>query len=74
MTWKDDPVLPSSGNLAAAMRKQDSAGLAPARITFDQGNVDTALKSAAKVVQVGVANSQGGRAANYRTDKGSSPF
>jgi nicotinate dehydrogenase subunit B len=50
-TWKDDPILPSSGNLASAMRKHDSAGLTPARIALDQGNVDTALKSAAKVVQ-----------------------
>jgi nicotinate dehydrogenase subunit B len=51
VTWKDSPILASSGNLASAMRREDSAGLAPARISLDQGNVDTALKSAAKVVQ-----------------------
>jgi CO/xanthine dehydrogenase Mo-binding subunit len=51
VTWKENPILPSTGNIWKAMRDQDSAGLAPARITFSTGNVDTALKSAAKVVQ-----------------------
>lgn len=51
VTWKDTPLLPSSGDLAAAMRRHDTAGSAPARITVDQGNVETALASAAKVVK-----------------------
>src|SRR5581483_11795964 len=55
VTWKENPILPSTGNLWAAMRKQDSAGQAPARITMDvngsAGNVESALKASAKVVQ-----------------------
>jgi CO/xanthine dehydrogenase Mo-binding subunit len=51
VTWKDTSSLPSSGDLAAAMRRQDAAGHAPARTALDQGNVDTALASAAKVVK-----------------------
>src|SRR5207253_2144147 len=51
VTWKDAPILPSSGDLAAAMRRQDAAGVAPARVALDQGNVDAALASAAKVVK-----------------------
>ena len=51
VTWKDAPILPSSGDLAAAMRRQDAAGHAPARVALDQGNVDAALASAAKLVK-----------------------
>ncbi|HZO98120.1 MAG TPA: molybdopterin cofactor-binding domain-containing protein [Gaiellaceae bacterium] len=51
VTWKENPILPSTGNIWKAMRDQDSAGQAPARVTFNEGNVDAALKSAAKVVQ-----------------------
>jgi nicotinate dehydrogenase subunit B len=51
VTWKDSSTLPSSGDLAAAMRRQDAAGHAPARTALDQGNVDAALASAAKVVK-----------------------
>jgi CO/xanthine dehydrogenase Mo-binding subunit len=51
VTWKDTSSLPSSGDLAAAMRKQDAAGHAPARTALEQGNVDVALASAAKVVK-----------------------
>ena len=51
VTWKDAPILPSSGDLAAAMRRQDAAGVAPARVALDQGNVDAALASAAKLVK-----------------------
>ena len=51
VTWKDNPILPSSGDLWSRMRAQDAAGKAPARLTLDQGNVDTALASAAKVVK-----------------------
>ena len=49
--WKDSPMLPSTGNLWGAMRKQDSAGQAPAAFTLDQGDVDRALQSATKVVK-----------------------
>jgi CO/xanthine dehydrogenase Mo-binding subunit len=51
VTWKDSSSLPSSGDLAAAMRRQDASGHAPARTALDQGNVDAALGSAAKVVK-----------------------
>jgi nicotinate dehydrogenase subunit B len=44
------PPIAAVGNLFAQMRKHDSAGLAPARIGFNAGNVDTALASAAKTV------------------------
>ena len=51
VSWKDASSLPSSGDLAAAMRKQDAAGHAPARTALDEGDVDAALASAAKVVK-----------------------
>ncbi|HZO62434.1 MAG TPA: molybdopterin cofactor-binding domain-containing protein [Gaiellaceae bacterium] len=51
VTWKDTPILPTTGNLWAAMRKQDSGGLAPARVTQSSGDVDAALASAARVVR-----------------------
>ena len=50
MQWKDDPRLPSTGNLWKQMREQDTAGKVPARHLETAGNVDTALKSAAKTV------------------------
>jgi nicotinate dehydrogenase subunit B len=50
VTWKENPILPGSGNLWKQMRDQDSAGMVPAAITQNDGNVDTALASAAKVV------------------------
>jgi CO/xanthine dehydrogenase Mo-binding subunit len=49
--WSDMPELPTSGNLWAQMRKQDSAGQARAAKLVDMGNVDAALASAAHVVQ-----------------------
>ena len=49
--WAEMPELPSSGNLWAQMRKQDSAGQARAAKMVDFGNVDAALASAAHVVQ-----------------------
>jgi nicotinate dehydrogenase subunit B len=51
VTWKTEAILPSTGNLAALMRKQDSDGNAPARTLMDTGDVDAALSSAAKVVK-----------------------
>jgi len=50
VVWKDTPILSGSGNLWKQMRQQDSAGLAPARITQQAGDVDAALKTAAKTV------------------------
>jgi CO/xanthine dehydrogenase Mo-binding subunit len=50
--WAPMPPLPGVGNLWAAMRKQDSAGRAPAAIRVSTGNVEKALASAAhKVTQ-----------------------
>jgi CO/xanthine dehydrogenase Mo-binding subunit len=48
--WADPPVLPGVGNLWKQMRDHDSAGQAPARITFNSGNFDNAFKSAAHTV------------------------
>jgi nicotinate dehydrogenase subunit B len=48
--WADTPKISSSGNLWKSMRDFDAAGQAPARHQVDVGNVDAALKSAAKVV------------------------
>jgi nicotinate dehydrogenase subunit B len=51
VTWKTEAILPSTGNVVAAMRKQDSEGLAPARTLMDTGDVEAGLSSAAKVVK-----------------------
>jgi nicotinate dehydrogenase subunit B len=48
--WKENPILPTTGNLWKQMREQDSAGKAPARYVQNSGNVDAALKSAAKTI------------------------
>jgi nicotinate dehydrogenase subunit B len=48
--WAESPILPGNGNLFASLRKADSAGKMPARITSNVGNFDTAFKSAAKTV------------------------
>jgi CO/xanthine dehydrogenase Mo-binding subunit len=48
--WKNDPRLPTTGNLWKQMREQDSAGKVPARYVENTGNVDTALRSAKTVV------------------------
>jgi nicotinate dehydrogenase subunit B len=50
VTWKENPILPSSGNMWKLMRTQDSTGLARATTVLNVGNVDTALASAAKTV------------------------
>jgi CO/xanthine dehydrogenase Mo-binding subunit len=50
VTWKENPILPSSGNMYGLMRQQDSAGQARAATTLNQGNVDAAMASAAKTV------------------------
>ena len=50
VTWAPMPKLAGSGNMWAQMRAFDKAGQAPARYAFDSGNVDTAMKTAAKTV------------------------
>ena len=55
VTWADSPILPGHQNIWSAYRKADAAGLTPARITGDVGNVDTAFKTAAKVVSASFA-------------------
>jgi len=46
--WSDPPKISGSGNLWKSMRDFDSAGQAPARIQALTGNVDAAMKTAAK--------------------------
>jgi CO/xanthine dehydrogenase Mo-binding subunit len=48
--WKEDPRLPSTGNLWKQMRDQDTAGKVDARHVQNTGNVDTAFRTAAKTV------------------------
>ena len=55
MTWADSPILSGHQNIWSYYRKSDAAGLTPARITGDVGNVDTAFKNAAKVVSMSFA-------------------
>ncbi len=50
VTWKTTPIFAGSGNLWKQMRTQDTAGLAPARVSVNNGNVDAALATAAKTV------------------------
>jgi nicotinate dehydrogenase subunit B len=58
VTWGDPPALPSSGNLFATMRQQDSAGGVPASVEsttsygvpLTRGNVNAGLASAARVI------------------------
>ena len=48
--WSPLPSLPSSGNLWAQMRQDDTAGRVTAAYKVDDGNVGTALAGAAHVV------------------------
>jgi nicotinate dehydrogenase subunit B len=48
--YEDMPPIAAVGNLFGQMRKHDTAGLAPARIQVNTGNVDAALASAAHKV------------------------
>jgi CO/xanthine dehydrogenase Mo-binding subunit len=50
VVWKESNTLAGSGNLWNAYRAQDAAGLAPAKVSAQVGNVDKALASAAKTV------------------------
>ena len=51
VVWEQASTLAGSGNLPSAYRAEDSAGLAPAKISAQVGNVDAALASAAHVVK-----------------------
>jgi CO/xanthine dehydrogenase Mo-binding subunit len=62
VTWKESPMLPTSGNLFGKMRADDSAGLAKAAFRTNTGNVDTALASAASKISSSYAYHYGGRA------------
>ena len=62
VTWKESPMLSSSGNLFSKMRADDSAGNAKAAFRTNTGNVDTALKSAAKSVSATYQYHYGSRA------------
>ncbi len=62
VSWKEAPILASTGSLWKQMRDQDTAGLAPARNTLEQGNVDAALASAAKTVKASYTFDYQGRA------------
>jgi CO/xanthine dehydrogenase Mo-binding subunit len=48
VTWSDPPAIYPVGNLWQGMRAFDSAGKAPARIAASAGDVDSAMKTAAK--------------------------
>ena len=62
VTWKESPMLPTSGNLFGKMRADDTAGLAKAAFRTNNGNVDTALKSAATTISQSYSYHYGGRA------------
>jgi CO/xanthine dehydrogenase Mo-binding subunit len=59
--WDLPASLPGSGNLWKQMRTQDSTGKAAARLMIDQGDVDSALKSAAKTVSASYKYHYNGR-------------
>jgi CO/xanthine dehydrogenase Mo-binding subunit len=48
VTWSTPPAISAVGNLWGGMRAFDSAGKAPARIAAVKGDVDSAMKTAAK--------------------------
>jgi CO/xanthine dehydrogenase Mo-binding subunit len=48
VTWSTPPAISDVGNLWKGMRDFDTAGKAPARIAAQNGDVDTAMKNAAK--------------------------
>jgi nicotinate dehydrogenase subunit B len=62
VTWKDTAILPTPGNLWKQMRAQDSAGLAKAVFTVNNGNIDAGLKSAVKTVSQTYSYQNGSRA------------
>ena len=62
VTWKESPMLPTSGNLFGKMRADDTAGNAKAAFRTNTGNVEAALKSAATTVSQSYSYHYGGRA------------
>jgi CO/xanthine dehydrogenase Mo-binding subunit len=62
VTWKESPMLSTSGNLFSKMRADDSAGHAKAAFRMNTGNVDAALKTAAKSVSATYQYHYGSRA------------
>jgi CO/xanthine dehydrogenase Mo-binding subunit len=48
--WADPPALPGVGNLWKGMRDHDAAGKAPARVTTNTGNFESAFANAAHKV------------------------
>jgi nicotinate dehydrogenase subunit B len=62
VTWQDDPILPSSGNLWQRMREQDAAGLTRTDVPLNIGNVEAGLKASAKTISATYHYGNGGRA------------
>jgi len=62
VTWKESPMLSTSGNLFSKMRADDGAGNAKAAFRTNTGNVDTALKTAAHSVSATYQYHYGSRA------------
>ncbi len=50
VTWAQTPILSGHANVIEYYRASDTAGKTPAKYTANVGNVDTAMKSAAKTV------------------------
>ncbi len=62
VTWKESAILPTPGGLFKQMRAQDSAGLASAKFTVNNGNIDAGMASAAKTVSQTYSYQNGCRA------------
>jgi CO/xanthine dehydrogenase Mo-binding subunit len=55
VVYRQPPAISGSGDLWREMRALDTAGQAPARVQFDDGDVDAALASAARTVSASYA-------------------
>ena len=62
VTWKESSILPTPGGLFKQMRAQDSAGLAKAAFTVNNGNIDAGMAAAAKTVSQTYTYQNGSRA------------
>jgi nicotinate dehydrogenase subunit B len=62
VTWKESSILPTPGGLFKQMRAQDAAGLASARFTVNNGNIDAGMAAAAKTVSKTYTYQNGSRA------------
>ena len=62
VTWKESAILPTPGGLFKQMRAQDTAGLAKAVFTVNNGNIDSGMASAAKTVSQSYTYQNGSRA------------